>query len=344
VVFTRDDQAVILSHGNSVSAFNWANGALLWTFPTAAPTGAPGVAPDGTIVFGNDLGRIYGLNPSGTQKWLRFASGEVRAAPAFGLAGEVYVGSYDFSLYAFTTATGSPIWSFFSSHWLNSPPSVGHDGRIYFHNRIGDLYCLSSAGTFNWMRKLGDESRGPLTVGPDSTLYVPYAGNTASGMAVIRQDAPTLFFNPVSFNQGISGVGDPEALRFADGITYSVESGTTQPLASEIYAEFETFAPKAQLDNLTVDVKLTAFGSGNLIFVPQIYDFANNNWQSVTKRPLVPGTPLTLSLLFAGNPSNAVDPFTKMMRVRFTVSRFARPTGQWGLSVDRLSTRIVPKF
>lgn len=344
VVFTRDDQSVIFSHGNAVTAFNWADGTPLWTFNTPAAAGAPGVAPDGTIVFGTEGGRIYALNPSGTQKWLRFAADHVRAAPAFGLSGEVYVGSYDFALYAFTTATGSPLWSFFSSHWINSPASVGHDGRIYFHNRIGDLYCLSPAGSQIWMRKLGEESRGPLSIGPDSTLYVPYAGNTGSGLTSIRQDLPTLYFNPVSFNPGISGVGDPNALRTADGNTYDVQSGATQPIASEIIADFETVAPKSQLDSLAIDLKLTPFGSGNLIFVPQIYDFANNSWQSVTKRPLIPGTPLTLTLTFTGNPSNAVDPSTKLIRVRFLASRFARPVGQWGLRVDQLTARVVPKF
>lgn len=344
VVFTRDDQSVIVAHGNAVTAFSWTNGTPLWTFNTPAAAGAPGVAPDGTIVFGTDGGRIYGLNPNGTQKWLRFAGDHVRAAPAFGLAGEVYVGSYDFALYAFTTATGSPLWSYFTTNWVNSPASVGHDGRIYFHNRIGDLYCLSPSGSLIWSRKLGEESRGPLTIGPDSTLYVPYTGNTGSGLSVIRQDAPTIFFNPATFNPGISGSGDPAAMRETDGVTYDVQSGSTQPIASEIVADFEAVAPKAQFDSFGIDLKLTAFGSGNLIFVPQIYDFSNNTWQSVVKRPLVPGTPLTLTLSFTGSPSNAVDPTTKLMRVRFLVSRYARPVGQWGVQIDRLTARVVPKF
>lgn len=344
VVFTRDDQAVVIGHGNNVSAFRWSDGLPLWTFATTAPIGSPAVAPDGTIVVGNDGGRIYGINPNGTQRWLRFASAEVRAAPAFGPSGQVYVGSYDFSLYAFNVATGTPLWSYFGSGWVNSPPSVGHDGRVYFHNRTGDLYCLSPTGALVWQRKVGEESRGPLSIGTESRLYVPYAGSTVGGLTVIRQDAPTLYFDPLSFNPGVSGVGDPMNMRTVDGQTFNVQSSAVQPIASEVIAEFAASAPKAQLDSFSADLTLTAFGSGNLIFVPEIFDWSNATWVGVAKRQLTPGIPMTLSMLFPGSPSNAVDPVTKTVKIRFSIARYARPNTQWGVMVDRLTARIVPSF
>ena len=54
VVFTRDDQFVIMSHGSNVTCFRWSDGMPMWTYPGTVAVGGPGVAPDGTIVFGDD--------------------------------------------------------------------------------------------------------------------------------------------------------------------------------------------------------------------------------------------------------------------------------------------------
>lgn len=187
VVFSRSDNRVFFADGNNVSAIRYSDGQLIWTYNTGSPAGNPAVAPNGTVVFGCDAGTIFAVAPGdGHLKWTVATAGEVRAAPGFD-DNVAYVGSYDGKMYAIRVNSGVVKWSYQSSLWCNTPPSIGENGRIYFHNKGGDLYCLNKDGTLRWQMNLGGESRGPLTIGPDATLYVGFAGNFSSGMAVVRQ-------------------------------------------------------------------------------------------------------------------------------------------------------------
>ncbi len=104
-------------------------------------------------------------------------------------------------------------------------------------------------------------------------------------------------------------------------------------------------APRSVWDrNGTNRVGSERLQSGNLIFVPEVYDYAHASWVGVAKRALTPGVPMTLSMIFPGAPSDAVDPVTKNVRIRFSIARFARPNAQWGVMIDRLTARVVPSF
>jgi outer membrane protein assembly factor BamB len=45
-------------------------------------------------------GKLYAINPDGTQKWAFATGDDVDSSPAIGADGTVYVGSYDNKLYA----------------------------------------------------------------------------------------------------------------------------------------------------------------------------------------------------------------------------------------------------
>lgn len=185
-VFSRSDNRVFIAHGNFLSALRYSDGQQLWTFDAGSPANAPAVAPGGTVIFGNDAGTIFALGPGdGHLKWTVQTAGEVRAAAGFE-DNIAYVGSYDGKMYAIRVGTGVVKWTFQSSLWCVTPPSIGHNGRIYFHNKAGDLYCLNRNGTLRWQMFLGGESRGPMTIGPDATLYVG-AADGGNGLHVIRQ-------------------------------------------------------------------------------------------------------------------------------------------------------------
>jgi outer membrane protein assembly factor BamB len=188
-VFTRDDLKVVTANGNHLTALNYADGSIAWDDNFNSPVGAPGVAPSGPIVCGCDDGTIRAIDPAtGNVLWHQTALAEVRGGPGFN-GGTVYVPSYDHRLYAFRMTDGHRLWSYTSSYWIEHAPTIGADGRIYFHTKYGDFYCLSPTGSLIWTIPLVGESRGPCTIGPDGTLYV---GRTAddsqySGLAIIRQ-------------------------------------------------------------------------------------------------------------------------------------------------------------
>jgi outer membrane protein assembly factor BamB len=190
VVFTRDDLKVVVSNGTRVSALNWSDGTVAWSTDLGSVPAAPGVSLSGVVVVGRAHGVINGLDPGdGHVLWSFAALGGFQAAPAFD-GDAAYLCSLDARLYRINTLTGHRDWSFTSSDFIPSPPSVGFDGRIYFHNITGNLYSVSPAGQQVWMVPLGGESRGPMSIGTDGTLYVcrSNASNAGeSGLAIIRQ-------------------------------------------------------------------------------------------------------------------------------------------------------------
>ncbi len=343
ILFLRDDSAVIVAHGNRVSALNWADGSTIWSYDSGFAAGRPGVAPDGTIVFGNSGNRIIGLNPNGTLKWTRFTTNEVDAAPGFGLNGEVYIGSRDWAVYAIDTATGAFLWNFLTNHWISQPPSVDINGRIYIQTRLGDIYCLSPQGNLIWTRKVGDDARGPMTFGPKGTLWVGYVAST-SGLVSIRQDAPALNFTLKSVNSGINSTGDGDSLKLIDNNIMSLLSETSGTLQTAIEADFEGFVPKRQLDKLHMEMNVKLNSLYPIKFEVLVYNNTTNTWQSVPIQNRITANAQTMVLAFSAPPTQAVENGTNKVRVKLKMERYTRPTEQWGVIIDKLAGYVNPTF
>ncbi|MBX7133561.1 MAG: PQQ-binding-like beta-propeller repeat protein [Fimbriimonadaceae bacterium] len=204
--FTRNDAFVLVADGSNLRALNYTDGTIAWTRTLPSTCGAPGSAPDGTVVVGSDDGTVYGLNPAtGAINWSFLTLAKTPTAPAFDGA-FAYITSYDDRLYKFNTATGVRSWSYStgSGQWNTAPPVVGFDGRIYFHNRVSRFFSINPDGTLQWTVDLQGEARGPMSIGPDGTLYVGRnGGGQYSGLVLLRQ-SPAMISGQIVYN-GLDG-------------------------------------------------------------------------------------------------------------------------------------------
>lgn len=186
--FGRDDDRVFVSNGNTITALDYNGGGTLWSRNLGSLAGAPGVAPDGRVIVGNQAGRVWALEPgNGDVAWTRDTLGSVFGAPAFDEAGRVFVCSYDLRLYALDLATGSVAWSYLAPNLTPNAPVVGHDGRVYFSNDLGVVYALNPNGGLLWSLQIPGDSRGPMSIGPDGEIFAGFVGFPLRGLAIIRQ-------------------------------------------------------------------------------------------------------------------------------------------------------------
>ena len=54
------------------------------------------------------------------------------SSPAIGTDGTVYIGSYDYKVYALNGKTGAKKWEYKTGAEVESPPAIGTDGTVYF--------------------------------------------------------------------------------------------------------------------------------------------------------------------------------------------------------------------
>lgn len=194
--FTRDDTKLLIADAGNLRALNYADGTTAWTKAADGYCGAPGAAPNGTIVFGSENGTIFGVNPTtGLEIWRFVPFGKSITAPAFD-GDFAYLTCNDTRLYKFDVNTGTRIWSFQTGTGQNNPapPSVGFDGRIYFEGRVGHFYCVNPNGTLNWTTNFPNDPRGSLTIDKQGTLFIP------SGEVFIIRQTPAHFEGQVIFN------------------------------------------------------------------------------------------------------------------------------------------------
>ncbi|HYP16775.1 MAG TPA: PQQ-binding-like beta-propeller repeat protein, partial [Opitutus sp.] len=158
----------------------------LWEFPAQDEiTSSPAVADNGVVYVGSVDGRVYAINPDGSQKW-QFPAANVTevgdfdgASPAIGPDGTVYIGCLDNHLYALDGATGAKKWSYAGSTPSYSAPAIAADGTIY-HRDQSKLYALTPAGTLKWSFELNPANvEGTYcspVIGTDGTLYIGTSG------------------------------------------------------------------------------------------------------------------------------------------------------------------------
>lgn len=100
-------------------------------------------------------GKLYAINPNGTEKWT-FETGDViSSSPAIGPDGIIYVGSRNENLYAINP-DGTQKWAFKAGDYITSSPAIGADGTIYFGSNDTNLYAINSDETEKWTIGLGN--------------------------------------------------------------------------------------------------------------------------------------------------------------------------------------------
>lgn len=154
------------------------NGTILWGFEADEEPGevygSPLVGPDGTIYFGETLGRLYRLDPNGI---VLNQFGETKIAfqhffgsAAMGPAGTIYMGRGDGRLYALDSELEVE-WAFGATGFINGTPAVGPDGTIYFGDFEGEIFAVNPDGSKRWQFTVGWGYAGVPAIGEDGTVY-----------------------------------------------------------------------------------------------------------------------------------------------------------------------------
>ena len=144
----------------------------------SALTGAPAVAPDGSIYIGSTDRSLYAFASDGTLKWSFPTGGLIdTCSPAIGDDGTVYFGSNDGLLYALR-ADGTRRWSRnFSTGTgtlsVSNSPSLATDGTLYVKVSDGFVYALDPTdGSNKWRANVNAlQSYASATIAPDGTIY-----------------------------------------------------------------------------------------------------------------------------------------------------------------------------
>lgn len=114
---------------------------------------------------------------------LKWAFGFPGARTAYGqpnvVAGRVYVGSNDGTIYAIDARTGCVYWMFRAKSMVRSGVVVGPDKRAYIGDLDANLYALDTeTGKLLWQKKADDQPFARITGTPklyNGRLYVPIA-------------------------------------------------------------------------------------------------------------------------------------------------------------------------
>jgi outer membrane protein assembly factor BamB len=132
--------------------------------------GTPAIAPDGTLYLGALDGKLYAINPDGSEKWAYDTGTEIVSSPAIATDGTVYVGSLNGTLYALNP-DGSVKWTFaepMAAFWAS--PAIGPDGTIYIGSSA--FYAVNPDGTKRWEFDAGASVFfSSAAIGADATIY-----------------------------------------------------------------------------------------------------------------------------------------------------------------------------
>jgi len=187
-----DGTLYVTSWDEHLYAFNSSNGVRKWRFNAghlATLASSPIVAEDGTIYFGAmgpdyDRGRVYAVNPNGTEKWYYDTGDWITSDPAIGDDGTIYIGSGDTYFYAINP-NGTLKWRFKTGDYIKGPASIAEDGTVYIGSFDGYLYALyPNNGTMKWKYNAGTEtnpsiaSDGTIYVGSSNKLHAIYPNGT----------------------------------------------------------------------------------------------------------------------------------------------------------------------
>ena len=74
-------------------------------------------------------------------QWIFVTSNILKSAAAIGVDGTIYVGSYDFKLYALSSS-GSIKWNYTTGAFVETTPVIDGDGVLYFGSDDNYIYAL----------------------------------------------------------------------------------------------------------------------------------------------------------------------------------------------------------
>jgi len=150
---------------------------------------SPAIDKNGTIYIGttyksdenaeggvNDKGKLFAINPDGTEKWRFTVQSTIYSAPAIDKDGIIYFGTYDYRgpngiVYALNS-DGTEKWNFTIEKHIESSPTIGSDGTIYIGSYIGNIYAINPDGTEKWHFETGDGVSSTPAIDKNGTIYI----------------------------------------------------------------------------------------------------------------------------------------------------------------------------
>ena len=207
-------------------------------------TAPPAVAGSGQSFVGSWNDRLYSFGPDGSLLWTYAFEGEgqIGAAPALDLAGNVYLATHDpankssIAVYRFDSASPAVVWKFTEdmgidrNRIISSPAIDVSRGRLYVgaaRDIDGCMYAIDIADGKRAFR--ADFPKGIISspaVGRDGTLFVGcldgklYALDPATGNArwSFATGAPYVMGSPTVDGASVIYVGD------SDGVLHAISA------------------------------------------------------------------------------------------------------------------------
>ncbi|MBI4626541.1 MAG: PQQ-binding-like beta-propeller repeat protein [Verrucomicrobia bacterium] len=263
-------------------------GTLRWTYAGASlgSSSSPALSADGsTAYFAGYDARLHAVNTaSGAARWVFPLDAEVRASsPAVDANGVIYIGCYDFRLYAIN-ADGTLKRTWDTGDWIRSSPAISGT-TLYVGSNDNKLYAFdigAGAATGPWpqyrhnVRRLGRAIAEPLAIAVAPQAQIAVAGERVELRVVATGAGP---FRYQWFNDGtpvagatsavlaLPAVSSAQAGNYAVTIT-DAQGSLTSPLAPvAVLAPGEKVTP-ARLANFSV--RMTA-GAGAQTFILGFY-------------------------------------------------------------------------
>lgn len=206
--FQRTGQSpVVGSHVNT----------LKWRFQTEGAIFFDPALRGNTIYVGSQDGRLYVVNPDGTER-TRISLGGIVGTPTLLADGRVLVPA-DGCLHALTS-TLTPDWVYCTAGQEMTSPLVAADGSIFVGSTDGTLYALNPDGTERWRF----QTQGLIeatALGRDGTVYTGSRFPDGRIYAVAPSGSPKW-----SFQTGCNGLGSfCEVISLAVGPDDTVYAG-----------------------------------------------------------------------------------------------------------------------
>jgi outer membrane protein assembly factor BamB len=160
------------------------DGTQAWSIPHGLASTTPTIGADGAIYFTstNSLnGIVWAVEPSGTVRWQALSTpyDQVYSGVVVGADGTVYAGD-GAGLLTALNPDGSVRFTR-SGIFGNTTPAVGSDGTLYLV--YAAVTAMAPDGTQLWQTPLGATETDYVgtVLGPNNTLYVPYADSVVGG-------------------------------------------------------------------------------------------------------------------------------------------------------------------
>ncbi|MFC1656634.1 PQQ-binding-like beta-propeller repeat protein [Patescibacteria group bacterium] len=169
-------------------------GAEKWKFRLAITSDtwtSPLIDSNGTIYIGSAMsfksgdleddpseptGKLFAINPDGTEKWNFATQSNVATCPAIGSDSTIYLGNYvpmtDLGRLYAINPDGTEKWHFDTDQLIESSPAIDKDGIIYVGTLSGKVYAINPDGTEKWHFQTGDGVSAIPAIGKDGTVYV----------------------------------------------------------------------------------------------------------------------------------------------------------------------------